>query len=101
MTAPRTPLPLDLSRHCIETEIRRRHARRIRDDFKQPEKRQRLERDLDLLQEALETFDLAALRARHPALAGQTDHRVALDRDPQDSLRIVIDGQPLPDPPLK
>ena len=101
MTAPLLPLQLDLTRHCIETEVRRRHERCIRDYFRQPEKRQRLETAIDLLLEALETFDFAALRARHSALAGQTDHRVALDRDAQGHLVILIDGQPLPDPPLK
>jgi hypothetical protein len=101
MSAPRIPLKLDLTRHCIETEIRRRHEHCIRDYFKHPERRQRLETAIDLLREALETFDFAALRAGHNALAGHTDHRVALDRDSQDSLRILIDGQPLANLPLK
>jgi hypothetical protein len=93
-------LKLDLTRHCIETEIRSRHERCIRDYFKQPDQRQGLETTIDLLLEALETFDFAALRAGHPALGGQTDHRVALDRDPQGKLRILVDDNPLPDLPL-
>lgn len=102
MTSPRLPLELDLTRHCIETEVRRRHEGCIRDCFRRPAIRQRLERDMNLLQEALETFDFAALRAGHPALAGHTDHRVTLERAPRGNLRILIDGRPLPDPlPLK
>ena len=101
MTSSLTSLKLDLARHCIEMEVRRLHERCIRDYFKQPEDRPRLEATIDLLLEALETFDFPALRACHPALAGQTEHRVALDRDTQGNLRILVDGQPLPDLPLK
>jgi hypothetical protein len=101
MSSPHTSLKLDLTRHCIETEVRRLHERCIRDYFKQPEDRPRLEAAIDLLREALETFDFPALRACHPALAGQTEHRVALDRDPQGNLRILVDDNPLADLPLK
>ena len=101
MTAPLIPLKLDLSRHCIETEVRRLHERCIRDYFKQPADRSRLEAAIDLLLEALETFDFPALRACHPAMAGQTEHRAALDRDPQGNLRILVDDNPLADLPIK
>ena len=101
MTASLTPLELDLTRHCIETEVRKLHERCIRDYFIKPEDRPRLEAAVDLLLETLETFDFPALRACHPALAGRTEHRVALDRGPRGTLRILVDDNPLPDPPLR
>jgi hypothetical protein len=94
-------MELDLRRHCIETAVRKAYEHTIRDYFQRPPARQDLEEAIDLLRQALETFDFAALRARHPALAGQTDHRVTLGRDARDHLEILIDGRPLPDPSLK
>lgn len=101
MKTPPDPLDLDLTRHCVETAVRRRYEAAIRIYFQQPDDRRHLEPAIELLHQALETLDFPALRARHPALAGKTGNRVALGRDSQGRLTIIVDGRPLKDLPLK
>lgn len=70
---------LDLSTHCIETEIKRRYNLEISAYFKAgSEEQQRLEPMIDMLRLALEIFDFAKLRTRYPALAGGTDHNIRI-----------------------
>lgn len=72
-------LRLDLSNHCIETEIKRRYNLEISAYFKAGlEEQQRLELIIDMLRLALESFDFARLRARHPELAGGANHNVLI-----------------------
>ncbi len=71
-TAPR--IMLDLSRHCIQTALRRCYETRVARYFKSDAPQDVLETEIDLLQRALETLDFGALRSRWPALAG--GHRV-------------------------
>jgi len=94
-------LILDLRRHCIETAIRRRYDQALGTYFKQEDARPRLEKDIELLLEALETLDFRALRGAHRPLAGKIESRVTLSRDPQGQLSIHIDGQILPDLPQR
>jgi hypothetical protein len=94
-------LILDLRRHCIETAIRRRYDQALGTYFKQEDARPRLEKDIELLLEALETLDFPALRGTHRPLAGKTEAHVTLSRDPQGQLSIHIDGQILPDLPRR
>jgi hypothetical protein len=84
---------LDLSKHCIETELRRQHERAISAYFKagQDEKRQS-ENIIELAGLALETLDFSHLRSQYPALAGGTDQRVALSKD-DEKLAIAIEGK--------
>jgi hypothetical protein len=70
---------LDLSTHCIETEIKRCYNLKISAYFKAGlNERQRLEPIIDMLRLALETFDFAKLRTRYPALAGGRRHNIRL-----------------------
>jgi nitric oxide reductase activation protein len=70
---------LDLSAHCIETEIKKRYNLEISAYYKAAlEEQQRLGPIIDMLRAALETFDFAELRTRHPELAGGADHNVRL-----------------------
>jgi hypothetical protein len=88
-------LALDLSRHCIETAIRQRYDAAIRTFFKKEDERPRLEKEIALLLEALETLDFPALRSTYPALAGSTAARITLSKHPEGQLTISIDGHPL------
>ena len=95
-------LELDLSRHCIETEIRHRYNAAVRTYFKQEHDRPMLEKEIALLLEALEALDFPALRSAHPALAGSTGARITLSKeDPTGPLVIQIDGRPLTDLPQR
>lgn len=94
-------LELDLTRHCIQTAIRKRCDRAIRTYFKQPDERPQLEESIQGLLQALETLDFPALRARYPVLTGNTTRRVALSVAPPGRLAILVDDRPLPDLPLK
>lgn len=94
-------LTLDLRRHCIETAIRQRYNKALGTYFKDESARPRLEQNIELLLEALETLDFPALRGTHSPLAGQTDSQVMLSRDRQGHLSIDIDEQRLPDLPKR
>ena len=95
-------LELDLSHHCIETAIRQRYNAAVRAYFKQEDARPRLEEEIDLLLEALETLDFPALRNAHPALAGSTEARITLSQEaPTAPLVIQIDGRPLTELPQR
>ncbi|MGD9186874.1 MAG: hypothetical protein PVI89_01605 [Desulfobacteraceae bacterium] len=70
---------LDLSTHCIETELNRRYNRAISEYFKAGlEEQKRLEPIIDMLRLALETLDFAKLRARYPALSGGAHRNIRI-----------------------
>jgi hypothetical protein len=72
---------LDLRRHCIETACRRQYNRAVSGYFGKSPDHRRLERDIDLLQKALETVDFGELRRLHVELAGGYAGPVALGLD--------------------
>jgi hypothetical protein len=83
---------LDLSTHCIETEIKRRYNLEISAYFKAGlEEQQRLEPIIDMLRSVLETFDFAKLRTRYPALSGGTDHNILISIK-NNQVSIAIDN---------
>ncbi len=72
-------IQLDLSTHCIETELKRQYNKSISDYFKAGLKERRsMEPAIDMIRLALETFDFAKLRAGYPALSGGTSHKIIL-----------------------
>jgi hypothetical protein len=73
-----TAIRLDLRKHCVETEIKRRYNRALSQYFKSGGRRQELEDQIEVLQRALETFDFNALRSTYPALAGRSEDSVRL-----------------------
>lgn len=89
------PITLDLSRHCIETAIKRRHNRSISDYFKAENDRPRLESEIELLQAALTQYDFEALRSRYPALAGRSDAEVRLSRGKGGEVVLTVEKEPI------
>ena len=80
---------LDLSRHCIETEIKRLYNKSVSLYFKGRNSQQALEIRIDLLKNALERLDFAFLRSRHPILAGSGEGDVFLAVDQDGDIRII------------
>jgi hypothetical protein len=84
---------LDLSKHCIETELKRQYNKAISAYFKAgSEQKPLMEPVIDLIQSALQTLDFAQLRTRYPALSGGTKCKVTLSRD-GDNLTITVDDK--------
>lgn len=76
-------IQLDLSDHCIETELKRQYNRLVSKYFKAvPEERDLLEPKLEMLRIALETLDFGWLRARCRLLCGAAaPHKITLSRE--------------------
>ncbi|MBC2712022.1 MAG: hypothetical protein HGJ94_13870, partial [Desulfosarcina sp.] len=74
-------IELDLKRHCIETEMKRRYNAAISRYFKADSDKTDLEKELALLQQALQAFDFQQLRSRWPVLSGGSGCRVFLTLD--------------------
>ncbi len=88
---------LDLSRHCIETEIKKQYGQAISAYFKAGlEEKRRLEPTIEVIHRALETLNFSQLRSQYPPLAGGTDRNVILSCENED-LMITIDGKKLKD----
>ncbi len=86
-------MKLDLSRHCIETEIRRLYNRSVSLYFRLKRKDPQLEADIELLKAALEGFDFRRLRSGYGELAGGQDNRVVeLVYDDDGGVLVRIDG---------
>lgn len=92
-------IPLDLSKHCIQTETKRVYNRLLSTCLKPgtgPDSLAEQKQKLELLQQALETWDFAALRAAYPELAGDREAAVVLVTGPDGRLRISLNGRILP-----
>ncbi|WP_319405855.1 hypothetical protein [uncultured Desulfosarcina sp.] len=74
-------IQLDLKRHCIETEMKRRTNAAISAYFKAGSEKIDLENEITLLQQALRAFDFLELRNRWPVLAGGSGTRILLFLD--------------------
>lgn len=85
-------IALDLSRHCIETEIKRRHNRTMSVYFKGKGQNSELEKDLIIMEEAMRRFDFSALRSIYSELAGGSPARVILSDQGGGIPGISIDG---------
>ena len=79
-------MKLDLSKHCIQTEIKRLYNRNVSRYFKLKEEDLQLATELELLKAALENLDFPHLRSAHPVLAGGREDSVI-------ELSIVDDGR--------
>jgi len=69
-------IQLDLSKHCIKTEIQRQYDKSISEYFKTGETY--LEDKIEFLKNILENIDLIGLRGRYQDLAGNSDAEVKL-----------------------
>ena len=83
-------IELDLSQHCIETEIRRQYNCAVSSLLRKKAPADTLEPIIELTQSCLEQLDFAVLRSAHRALAGGTRSRVQLLAH-DGEIRIVID----------
>jgi hypothetical protein len=79
---------LDLSTHCIETELKRLHNRFLSLYFKHGGKDIELEEKIQHICLALETLDFPSLRSRFPGLAGGCKDLFFLLFDEQGGIRI-------------
>lgn len=86
-------IPLDLYRHCLQTETRRQYNRLLSACLKNPDTDELAEKKLELLRQALETWDFPALRAAHRELAGGQENEVALAADEAGRLFILLNGR--------
>ena len=87
---PAPAVTMDLSRHCIQTAVRRRYESRLAQYFRSGADRQALEGEIDMLRQALETVDFGALRTGWPALAGGRPVAAVLGRV-KETIVIVLE----------
>jgi hypothetical protein len=96
LTPPPAPIRLDLSRRCIQTEIKRQYERSLAACLRSPAGAEALAETVETLRSALETLDFPKLRAAHTALAGGRSDRVELVPDPGGRLTLLINGDSFP-----
>jgi len=84
------PIKLELTRHCVETEINRLYNLRLSDSFKHDADKAAIEKDIEALTRALETLDFAKLRNTFPELAGHGDDDIHLTADSRGRIRLII-----------
>jgi len=84
---------LDLSKHCIETAIRKQYHKTISLYFKKPEQRKQIQAELEVLIHAMERFDFSLLRRTYPELEGHHSHEVILETDDRNCPVIRLDGK--------
>ncbi|MBT8358296.1 MAG: hypothetical protein HKO79_00325 [Desulfobacterales bacterium] len=85
-------IKLNLSQHCIETEIKLLYNQSVLKYFKANDKNQ-LEKQMKILQHALKTLDFKKLRSTYPELAGQCSDRVELSLNYNNQIIIQINGK--------
>ncbi len=84
---------MDISKHCIETALRRQYHKTLSRYFKMPDQRELLHAELEVLIHALERIDFSQLRRICPALEGHGSHEVILDTDDPNYPVIRVDGE--------
>jgi hypothetical protein len=87
-------IELDISRHCIETEVKKLHDRAVSAYFGNREDKATLELMIQFTRYALEVIDFSQLRTQHPPLAGNTNLPVRLIAD-NDALALLLNGEPI------
>jgi len=86
-------IELNLSRHCIATEVKRRYEACMRAYWKASQDREVLEQEIEALRELLERADLTGLRAREPRLDQGSSSQVCLEIRPFERLGLEVDGE--------
>jgi hypothetical protein len=93
-------ISLDLSRHCIETELRRRHDRTVAEALRPSADLDRLAAEISLLRSALEGLDFPGLRAGHAALNAESRAEVDVDLSfDRRRIRLRVDGKTVGEAP--
>ena len=85
-------IKLNLTRHCIETETKRLYNQSVLKYFKADNKG-RIEKQIEILQHALQTLDFGKLRSTYPELTGQCDDNIELAADNHNQIFILINGK--------
>ena len=89
-------IDLDLSKHCIETAVKRAYNRLLSQYFQRGGAEAALEGKLALLQGALARFDFPALRATHRKLQAGSRARVTLRGQDGGGVPVLsVDGRPV------
>ncbi|MBA3028391.1 MAG: hypothetical protein FP816_06195 [Desulfobacteraceae bacterium] len=83
---------LDLSNHCIETELKAKHNRLISQYLKFKKPNEGFEEQIESLQRALENLDFGMLRTQFPDLAGNTEKKIELHITPGGELLIYANS---------
>ncbi len=86
---------LDVSRHCIETAIRKRYNRLVGEALRSPSMDEDTARELEMLKTCLETFDFGRLRMKYPPLVGHSNDVVELEEEKPQRPRLRINGKPV------
>ena len=86
-------IQLDLRKHCIETELKRRHNLLISQYFKVNKQDAEMEMQIEKIGEALKVLDFSYLRSRFQDLAGNSQKEILFCVDEKVKTRIVIDGE--------
>ena len=84
---------LDLSKHCIETEIKKVYNQSVFRYFKAGSDKNQLENQIDILKKAMEQVDFAGLRRVYPELEGHNHSEVFLSKDAENRMVITINDQ--------
>ncbi len=85
-------IKLNLSQHCIETEIKRLYNHSVLEYFKANDKDE-LEKQITILQHALKTLDFEKLRSTYPELAGHCNDHIELSMDDHHQVVVYINGK--------
>ena len=85
-------IELNLTRHCIETETKRLYNQSVLKYFKSDDKDQ-IEKQIEILQHALQTLDFGKLRSTYPELTGHCDDNVELTINDNNQIIILINGK--------
>lgn len=88
-------ISLNLSAHCIETELKRIYNRTLSRYFQKQGDPAELEVHLEVLHAAISSFDFAYLRAAYKELAGNSTAQVALVSDGRNMPVITINDLPI------
>lgn len=86
-------IQLDLSRHCIETELKRLYDLSLSRYFKTKGMSKEMEEKVEQIGHAMETLDFPSLRSRFPDLAGGSPKSISLSTDKHGKIRIHIDAK--------
>lgn len=95
-------IQLDLTHHCIETEIRRLHEAAMSRYFKKgTDDKKAVEKELVLLEKALTAFDFPRLRSGWSVLAGGDDLPVLLGWEDRRRPCLEVDDHRIVPPATK
>lgn len=87
-------LTLDLSGHCIETELKRLYNRALAACLRPGGDKSVAENTVELTRQALTRYDFGLLRSRYLPLAGHTAAKVTLSAKQGEPV-LLIDGRPV------